>query len=197
MATSSTKGIWIDLLCLMWETPERGKITGTHSQLTRLIGTTEDDFDLFLDEARALQFCDITDNVTNCNSGITVINRRIYRDESTRKQTRKRVQKHRDTKKEEHSNADVTSPSSKDSTSSSTSTTKPKEQKVRFLDFILLTEEEHLKILDTYEDKDVNKIMEELNVYIGSSGRRYKSHYFTILSWARRNGVLKKGVDPF
>ena len=59
-------------------------------------------------------------------------------------------------------------------------------KKERFLEFVLLTKEEHtsLKIkLGRYLDDYI----ERLNNYIGSKGVRYKSHYHTILNWHRKD----------
>jgi len=76
MASHSTKGIWIDMLCYMWESSERGKICGTLEQIKKLVSATDEDMDLFLSEAKTLCFCD----VTICNKNVTVINRRIHQD---------------------------------------------------------------------------------------------------------------------
>lgn len=47
---------------------------------------------------------------------------------------------------------------------------------------VLLTEEEHKKVVDAgYEE-----LIDELSLYIDSKGAKYKSHYSTILAWARR-----------
>ena len=63
---------------------------------------------------------------------------------------------------------------------------------------VLLSDEEQSKLKarfpDDYEDR-----IERLSAYIESSGKRYKSHYATILSWARREAQTKqenlKGVE--
>lgn len=115
MASFSTKGIWIDLLCYLWEAPERGMLKGSVTQLERLIGANHDEFGLFLAEAKDLSFCDIS--VTD-NKIVTICNRRMFRDEKDRKNNRMRQSKHREKRK---SNAKVTPPSS---TASSTSPTK-------------------------------------------------------------------------
>lgn len=59
--------------------------------------------------------------------------------------------------------------------------------KIRFLDFVLLTEKEHKKLLDKLGKDKTKDMIERLNNYIGSQGKKYKSHYFTILSWDRKN----------
>ena len=54
---------------------------------------------------------------------------------------------------------------------------------------VLLTDEELEKLKKEFSDW--NERIDKLSIYIGSSGKSYKSHYLTILSWARKE---KKGT---
>ncbi len=63
--------------------------------------------------------------------------------------------------------------------------------KKTYCEFVYLTEEEHTKLKEKFGPTLQAKI-QALNDYIGSTGKMYKSHYFTILSWARRNGETDK-----
>jgi len=54
---------------------------------------------------------------------------------------------------------------------------------------VLLSEQEHSKLLGIFNDKTEERI-ERLSEYIASKGKRYKSHYATILSWARKDGLI-------
>ena len=56
---------------------------------------------------------------------------------------------------------------------------------------VLLTTLEHTSLQKEIGDKDVEAFIEELNGYIASTGKKYKSHYHTIQNWHRRN--LKEG----
>ena len=112
MASHDTKGVWIDLLCFMWEAPERGQLTGTPPELARMVGATDEVFGIFLDEAKRLKFAD----VTFCNNEVTLINRRMARDQKNRNNTRLRVARHRSNAP---CNGKVTPPSSSSSSSSS------------------------------------------------------------------------------
>ena len=49
--------------------------------------------------------------------------------------------------------------------------------------------EEYRKLVDLMGDHATNMLIFELDTYIGSKGARYKSHYATILNWARRKSV--------
>lgn len=108
MASHSTKGIWTDLLCYMWDAPVRGELTGTREQIQRLLGAKDADFDLFLEEAKSLSFCYfcVTPELL-----ITVRNRRMYREAKDKENNRVRQGRFRDKRK---SNGKVThvSPSS-------------------------------------------------------------------------------------
>lgn len=111
MCSHSTKGIWIDLLCLMWEAPERGKLEGTVEQFCKMLSINNGDFEQFLADASVTNFA----NVTKCNNRVTVENRRMRREEKIRYNTRLRVRKHR-------SNANVTPHVTPPSSSSSSNT---------------------------------------------------------------------------
>lgn len=122
-ASASSRGIWINALCYMWEAPVRGELKASVGALARLLNATPKEFDLFLSEAQSLGFASVTCNadVTDCNSDVTVRNRRMYREQQERNKTNKRVQKHRKKKAaEEACNAKVTVPSSSSSSSSGT-----------------------------------------------------------------------------
>ena len=55
---------------------------------------------------------------------------------------------------------------------------------------VLLTEEEYQKIVSA----GYTELIDELSLYIDSKGAKYKSHYSTILSWARRREKESKVV---
>lgn len=70
---------------------------------------------------------------------------------------------------------------------------KPKESEVKEVKHrygvnnnVLLSDEEYKKICDEHP-RDYQKRIDSLSCYIASSGKAYKSHYFTILNWARRD----------
>lgn len=112
-----TQGIWINLLCVMWEQPERGKISGDLGQFCRLLGCSKDEFEIFLRENETQNFA----TVTFCNEIVTVINRRMYKEDRERKANHKRVLRHRAKNEmplKRESNALVTSLSSSSSSSS-------------------------------------------------------------------------------
>jgi hypothetical protein len=127
-ATSTvSKGIWIDLLCFMWEAPERGKLDGvTAGQLAKMTGATLAEIEVFLSEAKTLKFASVTER----DKKITLENRRMVREEKERKANADRQARFREKKRSPNnapSNGKVTSPSST-SSSTTTSTAKKKER---------------------------------------------------------------------
>lgn len=115
MCNMETQGIWINILCRMWEAKEEGKLEGTWQEFARLLGITVTEFRRFYLAAKRHKFAD----VTNCNDIVTIINRRIYNAFLERERAKKGMRAHRAKQCYE----DVTLPSS---TSSSSSTTKTK-----------------------------------------------------------------------
>jgi uncharacterized phage protein (TIGR02220 family) len=112
LASPSTRGIWIDLLCFMWEAPERGKITTTKEKLGRMVGAENGDLEQFFDDVEELSFCDI---VTHDNNKITLCNRRMSRDEKNKINNKLRQQRYRE---RHNSNKKITPPSSSSSSTS-------------------------------------------------------------------------------
>jgi len=61
--------------------------------------------------------------------------------------------------------------------------------KKKYMDFVLLTEKEFIKLVNKYGASTTKQYIQKLNIYIGSKGRRYKSHYFTILNWLNKDNI--------
>lgn len=60
-----------------------------------------------------------------------------------------------------------------------------------YADFVRLTEKEYSKLVETLWESKTQYRINHLNSYIGqigiaSASKKYKSHYFTILNWDRR-----------
>lgn len=51
---------------------------------------------------------------------------------------------------------------------------------------VLLTHDEYQKLEERF-NQETNKLIENLSSYLASTGKRYKSHYATILNWKRRD----------
>lgn len=62
-----------------------------------------------------------------------------------------------------------------------------KENKIKHLDSVFLTENEHKKLIKEFGDVLTKLKIENLNDYMMSTGKKYKSHYHTILSWIKKD----------
>jgi hypothetical protein len=71
-----------------------------------------------------------------------------------------------------------------------------KNDKQKFGEFenVLLKPEEHEKLTTKLGEEETTRLIENLSEYIHSKGKRYKSHYATILQWSKRD---KKAGDSF
>lgn len=64
---------------------------------------------------------------------------------------------------------------------------KEKNTKKKFLEFVLLTDDEYSKLKERFGTQWADERIDRLNSYIWSTWKRYKSHYFTILSWSKND----------
>src|SRR5699024_8277638 len=51
---------------------------------------------------------------------------------------------------------------------------------------VLMTQDEHDKLSEKFPN-DLEKRINNLGYYMASTGKKYKSHYMTIIAWARRD----------
>jgi hypothetical protein len=113
MASFSTKGIWIDMLCFMWQAPVKGELCGDASELQKLLGSNDNDFQQFIVDVNKYDFCYIS---VSDNKIITVRNRRMFRDENDKKNNRERQARYQSKRRD---NKNITPPSSSASASPS------------------------------------------------------------------------------
>jgi hypothetical protein len=60
-------------------------------------------------------------------------------------------------------------------------------KKSRYGTYVLLSGEEYGNLIKRFGKEDADRKIEKLDNYIGSKGRKYKSHYRTILVWAEND----------
>ena len=107
----AAKGAWIDILCAMWRSQIRGRLSLSWVGYSRLIGATVDQTKAVISELVDLGVCDceiddlpvsVLQN-TPCNGHVTegvtervtLVSRRMVRDEEDRENNRLRVSRHR------------------------------------------------------------------------------------------------------
>ena len=70
----------------------------------------------------------------------------------------------------------------------------------KYLDYVYLNNDEYMKLIDGYGEKVITDYIERLNNWIwekpNSKDRKNRNHYFTILSWLRKDGVKKLPPKP-
>jgi len=118
----------------------------------------------------------LTNVSTNKNRLVTIVNWGFYQGEngSPNKQTNKQL-----TSNQQATNKQLT-------TNKNERMKECKNEKKLYKEFVKLTEEEHLKIIEQLGRALTDDLIERLNNYIGSKGKQYKSHYHTILTWSRK-----------
>lgn len=55
--------------------------------------------------------------------------------------------------------------------------------KIKYAEFVSMTEEEYKKLLENYGEANVKRMIETLDNYKGANGKKYKSDYRAILTW--------------
>ena len=88
------RGAWADILAFMWDAPERGRLTYSWEGWARLLGCHADVTlaKSVIEELIAYKICD---HVTECHGDVTLINRRMYREQLYRDGARLRKQRQR------------------------------------------------------------------------------------------------------
>jgi hypothetical protein len=69
---------------------------------------------------------------------------------------------------------------------------KDKEEKIIYAANVKMTKSEHDKLLESHGPQKTAWMIEKLNVYKGSNGKKYKSDYLAILNW-----VVGKAAQEF
>jgi DNA replication protein DnaD len=68
-----------------------------------------------------------------------------------------------------------------------------KEDKLSYAELVTLTKAEYEKLCDKYMQSGVCEMIEILNNYKASSGKKYKSDYHTILGWVKDKWLQQRG----
>jgi len=68
-------------------------------------------------------------------------------------------------------------------------------EKNKYAEFVLMTKKEYQKLIEKYGQEDTRLMINKLDNYKGSKGKKYKSDYRAILSWVA-DEVIKKNGKP-
>ena len=80
------------------------------------------------------------------------------------------------------------------STSADTKSAEPAKNSYGEFQNVKMTTAEFEKLVQAEGADRANALIEELSSYLASSGKRYKSHYATLLNWGRRKDKESKGA---
>jgi len=119
--TLEIEGAWIRICCKLWWSDTRGRLTKTVLQWSRILRVSTDDTIRILTYIKNESIGKISCDFRGCNDLVTVISRRMERDEKDREMNRLRVKKFRG---KCDSNAPVMAMSQRSSSSSSVITPK-------------------------------------------------------------------------
>jgi len=187
MATMSTQGVWINLLCKMWDSVNRGILVGTEAQFHKLIGCSEAEFSQFLEENKTLKFA----TVTISNTIVTVQNRRMVRDEKERNSNALRQKAYRKSSK---SNGKVTPPSST-SSSSSTSPSIKKDTNIFYEGkFFSVDNEDALMYMAAYQinENTLWNRCAQMEAWLQANPKKRKKDYPRFINgWLKREEVKR------
>lgn len=68
-------------------------------------------------------------------------------------------------------------------------------QKIFFGEFVQLFQTQYESLVEKFSEEIIHEYIERLNLYIGSKGVEYKSHYHTILAWLRKDKTEKLDLN--
>nr|DAF67715.1 MAG TPA: Protein of unknown function (DUF1376) [Caudoviricetes sp.] len=203
-----TRGIWVDLLCYMWESVERGVLVKpdgkpySRSEIKHLLALSDA---LCIDELVESGLCAWREDGA-------LYSRHILRGEEIREKRRKAGQKGGNVTKAKVFSVEVPKAPPKevkqdpqlfDDDPALISIDKAKEEKkkkYKYSDFVTLTHDEYNKLVAEHGEDAVIGMIDILNNWKGSNGKKTKSDYFTIRKWVidayfeqqQRNGTYQR-----
>ena len=109
----AAKGAWINILCAQWRSQSRGALTLPLTGWARQIGASVEQTKAAISELVDMHICDCPSHenvslVTDHNEKITLVNRRMVREEKARESNACRQQRYRNKKVTQPDNAPVT-----------------------------------------------------------------------------------------
>lgn len=183
------RGLWFDMICYMWENVERGVMVKpnhkpyTKDEIVNMIGRDCSGTGHWLDVLIGNGVCAIRE------SDGAIYSRRMVKDEDVR-QKRQQAGK----RGGEVTKAKILKPQSKTvenppeippppPLTPEEQTKADKAKKYKYADNVTLTREEYLKLVEEHSEAGAKRMIEILNNYKGSKGKKYKSDYLAILNW--------------
>lgn len=205
------RGLWFDMICYMWESVERGVMVKpnlqpyTRNEIIRMIG---------LDCSGTGEWLDLL--IENCVCAIresdgAIYSRRMVKDEDVRQKRKVAGKKGGEVTKSkilkpskpvvriEDPTPPETPPETPPSLSPEEQAKVEKAKKYKYADNVTLTRDEYIKLVEDHTEPGAKRMIEILNNYKGSKGKKYKSDYLAIKNWVvdRYNEELQKNGRQF
>lgn len=186
------RGLWFDLICYMWECVERGVMVKpnhqpyTKEEITAMVGVDCSGSYDWLDVLIENGVCSIRDDGA-------IYSRRMVKDEEIREKRRIAGKKGGDATKAKvfsKQKAKTDSPGVIADTPAPPLTPEQqkkadKAKKYKYADYVTLTADEYAKLCAEYTEEAAKIMIDILNNYKGSKGKKYKSDYLTIRGWVK------------
>ena len=203
------RGLWMDMLCYMWESVERGvmvKPTGdiyTQDEIVRMLGKDASGSDTWLDRL-------IIGGVCGVRADGAIYSRRMVRSAEISQKRREAGIKGGSTTKskvftQKPPEPKQTAPVQAELPLDVEVVTPPpltqeqrekaaKAKKYNYADCVTLTRDEYAKLCESFGEDAAKRMIEILDNYKGSKGKKYKSDNKAILNWVvdRYNEELVK-----
>ena len=208
------RGLWMDMLCYMWESVERGvmvKPTGdiyTQDEIVRMLGKDASGSDTWLDRL-------IIGGVCGVRADGAIYSRRMVMSAEISQKRREAGIKGGSTTKskvftQKPPEPKQTAPVQAELPLDVEVVTPPpltqeqrekaaKAKKYKYADCVTLTRDEYAKLCESFGEDAAKRMIEILDNYKGSKGKKYKSDYKAILNWVvdRYNEEIMKYGDQW
>lgn len=197
------RGLWMDMLCYMWESVERGVMVMPNGQpctkddVVRIIGTDSSGSTGWLDVLIENKVCEVREDGA-------IYSRRMVKDNLISEKRRLAGKKGGESTKAKvfipKQEATPPDPPQQPEAEDPPPLTPEQQKKVekakkyKYADYVTLTKDEYLKLCTDYSEDGAKRMIQILNNYKGSKGKKYKSDYMAILNWVvdRYNEELQK-----
>lgn len=214
------RALWMDMLCYMWESPERGVMVApnckpyTQAEIVSLIGNDSKGSSAWLQTL-------IDSGVCGVREDGAIYNRRMVRDEDLRrkrafagskggkiargKEMERKAQEQPKTSQESQDSIPVQGNSETGELFTVPEVEKPKkakEPKIEFAEFVHLTQREYDRLVEDYGQEAVAWMIQKLDNSVGSNSRKrkYTDDNRAIRNWvveAYQDYVRKNGTNQF
>jgi predicted phage replisome organizer len=191
--------LWLGLLCMAMKSDTPGYI-----YITNDIPYTEDDLSKLLEIevktiSMGLELFKRYNMIDIIKGGIIEIinfnkHQNLDKLELIREQNKIRQQNYRN-KKKQLIDKTVTQTVTQRNATDKTRQDKTRQDKKKYRDCVSLTETEYNKLINDYGKDQVDTMLDKLNNYKGSKGKKYKSDYMAIHSWVIESIGAKKIVN--